>query len=308
MWKLINKRPILNGQRENEMIRVYEMEDGQFLLKNFSLQSWPSKTIYYVGGEKEVEVVGKSLICPQWKGCFVGRWSTNETVGYKYKSNGSTISVEKYNEKYKRLHFNKTNDDGYFGDVDDEYKYKKFAQSIEAVIEKKDHQITVSNDEFVFCGYVNKNEKFIEPVINMDKRFDNGWFDFNRDLAMKTFFLELCKEYDLESDLGSHNNCGLEFAKADGDYFTISFHCDPSLHPKNFKGFKNRFQTFHGPFSSCIQERDDLFKYIKSGFQYYANKKNGVVDYEQLIKLLGQVKLNKMTLEELEKRLKYTPV
>jgi len=281
-------------------IRVYERDDGKFLLKidkyHVGYQTGRD-LVFKAKNGSYINIKDNGVVVDSWQGRILRVKKSSPTVGYKYKKNGTIITVEKYQERREKLYTNVRDHDGRFYTVEQKDKWEKFSKSVEPVHEEKTEEVLVFNDEIVFCGYISSQERFITPTPSLIKE-EASWFTFNYNAAMIMFFIELCNEYGFKYELSDNRNNSLEYAKVDDEFFTIHYHANYNLRPENFNGFKGS-NTFSGNLSQCISERDCLYDFLRSAFEREKIIRSGILNIEDMTKKLKDVKSGKLSIDAL---------
>lgn len=215
---------------------------------------------------------------------------TPKIIHYMNKNTGEILNLENYTETLELLE-SKSDEDGIFSDLDEEYAYKKFQQEWipikekqpDYVLEQVEFEITEvrknSGDPDIVSLWNSPN------VINKNK----AYFSLNRLAVAKKILTQLCAENQLELEIPNHS--GLTYAKINGTYmFDKSYEYNNSEYIETLEGCKNEKEKIY----KRIKERVDivLLKSVK-----LLSIGEVLLDLENISSALNGYKVSKNDLE-----------
>jgi hypothetical protein len=215
---------------------------------------------------------------------------TPKIIHYMNKNTGEILNLENYTETLELLE-SKSDEDGIFSDLDEEYAYKKFQQEWipikekqpDYILEQVEFEITEvrknSGDPDIISLWNSPN------VINKNK----AYFILNRLAVAKKILTQLCAENQLELEIPNHS--GLTYAKINGTYmFDKSYEYNNSEYIETLEGCKNEKEKIY----KRIKERVDivLLKSVK-----LLSIGEVLLDLENISSALNGYKVSKNDLE-----------
>jgi len=194
-----------------------------------------------------------------------------KVIHYVNKNTGEKLSLDEYDVNLRTLE-SKSDEDGIFSDIDEEYAYKKILQEWIPVNEEQPEYIFEPVEFEIIEVRKNSEDSDIVSLWNSENVIKNGkaYYSIKSLSVAKKFLTQLCSENKLQVEIPTHS--GLTYAKINGDYVFD-------------KSYDYKDDGYIGTLEECKQRKEDIYNRIKERVDFALLKK---------VKLLsvGEVLLN----------------